>query len=218
MTRLAYSNVVDELFAIPAAAELRWYHNLIHKAPNKVIKSALLNTSPPSPSSPAASPPALMTLLEATALLSSSSSSASKTRRPARPTHATTSHLHESGKVHLTRVHTAARHLLHHHLHLALVHAEATPHPAHASRPLRGSRRRAAARHGRHAGHTAGHHLLHLCHLLLLLLDGLAHLLLLQPVRLPGELVEAVVEVVADIRAGFPPWLVVLWKIFRWLC
>ena len=48
---------------------------------------------------------------------------------------------------------------------------------------------------------------------MLLLLDGLAHLLLLQPVRLPGELVEAVVEIVGVVLARAAPELVLLGEV-----
>ena len=142
-------------------------------------------------------------------------SSAPKTSRPSRATHSTTSHLHECRKIYLTRVHPTARHLLHHHLHLPLVHSTRrhAAHPIHGTRALRRTRRRTTTRHRRHPRHAARHHLLHLRHLSLLLLNRLAHLLLLQPVCLPRELVEAVVEVVRVVFARAPPEFVLLGEI-----
>ena len=216
ITCISGKNVIGELF-LPFVLRQSFAGIIIMSYIKRQTSwSRARSSSPPSPSPPAASPSTLVTLLEApTAPSPALLSSSPEARGPARPTHATARHLHEGGKVHLARVHAAARHLLHHHLHLALVHAEAAPtHPVHTRGALRGSRRRAAAsRQWRHTRHTARHHLLHLGHLLLLLLDGLAHLLLLQAVRLPGELVEAVVKVVGVILAGAAPELVLLGEV-----
>jgi hypothetical protein len=123
--------------------------------------------------------------------------------------------LHERRKVHLTRIHPTARHLLHHHLHLPLVHPPGrhTTHPIHRAGALWRTRRCTTTRHRRHPRHAARHHLLHLRHLSLLLLNRLAHCLLLQAVRLPRELVEAVVEVVRVVLARAPPEFVLLGQI-----
>jgi hypothetical protein len=120
--------------------------------------------------------------------------------------------IHLTG-IHLTWIHARGHHLLHHCLHLR----------GHAIHSRHTSRRVAAATTTWH-GHAAHHHHVELVHHLLIVLgknigaEFTSDCFLLGGVECPRKLVEAVVEVVADVRTRLAPRLVVFWEIFIASC
>lgn len=126
-----------------------------------------------------------------------------------------------SRRVHLAGVHAAAgHHLLHHLLHLGRHslhprHAAGGPALARSALATTGG----ARHHPWHAAHAHHHHVLHILHHFLVVgsdgirIELLPHAPLLGGIECPGELVQAVVEVVGQICAGPPPWLVMLSQI-----
>jgi len=105
--------------------------------------------------------------------------------------HALTGHLHKGVDIHLADIDALSHHLLHHHLHLLLLGGH-------------GARWRAIVASWTRHGSTT-HHLLELLQLRLTLLVGVGHGHLALAICFPGELVEAVVEVVGLVFARSSP-------------